>query len=362
MLDNFVASGTIPPIFCSQPIGCFRQTHRLRKGGALVRLRLRGYMLICVVSVLASGTALASKSCDPCQSGCAPAACAPEMVEKTIYVPTYETETHTVTVTQYANETRERTVKVMKRVPETKAVEQTYTVMVPKTETRTVNYTVCKPVFETRTQTYTVCVPHAETRQGTRVVCKVVPTKETRTVCRDRGHWEERVIACQSCGGCGNCGRRRGCGSCGGCGSCAPATRTCRVWVPNIVQEEVEVTVRRVVKESVPCEYTVTVNKLEERTRDVKVCKMVSEQKSREVQCTVCVPEQRTRTCNVTTYKCITEDVEQQYTVCVPHQVEKEVQVRVCKMVPKTILVPASNCGGCSRSCRAPRRCRRRCR
>lgn len=276
------------------------------------------------------------------------------MVEKTIYVPTYETQTKTITVTECRPETRHRTFKVMKRVPETKTVEQTYTVMVPKTETKTVNYMVCKPIYETKTQTYTVCVPHPETRQGTRTVCKMVPTKETRTVCRDRGHWEEKEVACNPCGGCG---------SCGGCGDCAPATRTCRVWVPNIVKEEVEVTCMRLHREQVPCEYTVMVNKMEERTREVKVCKMVREQHTKEVECKVCVPEERTRTCDVTTYKCVTEEKTQEYTVNVAHKVEKEVEVKVCKMVPKTIMVPAANCGDdCSTTCCKPRRCGRRCR
>ena len=68
----------------------------------------------------------------------------------------------------------------------------------------------------------------------------------------------------------------------------------------------------------------------------------------------MCVPQQRTQTFNVTTYKCVPEQMTQTYTVCVPVQVQKEVQVQVCKMVPKTVMVPATSgcapancCGGC---------------
>jgi len=45
----------------------------------------------------------------------------------------------------------------------------------------------------------------------------------------------------------------------------------------------------------------------------------------------------------------------QTYTVCVPHTVEKEVQVQVCKMVPKTVTckVPVTCCRPqpCCNSC-----------
>jgi hypothetical protein len=138
-------------------------------------------------------------------------------VEKTIYVPTYVTETRRVVETQYAQETRERSYTVYRSVPETKPVTREYTVMVPETRTRTVNYTVLVPVTRqvTRTytvnvpvwrsveeqyqvsvpvwkdvqQTYTVMVPHQETRTGTRTVCRIVPTVETRTITKDCGQW-----------------------------------------------------------------------------------------------------------------------------------------------------------------------------
>ena len=76
----------------------------------------------------------------------------------------------------------------------------------------------------------------------------------------------------------------------------------------------------------------------------------------------MCVPEQRTRSCDVTTYKCVAEEKTEEYTVNVPHQVEKEIEVRVCKMVPKTVMVPADSCGDSSSCCAPRRRCGRRCR
>jgi len=280
------------------------------------------------------------------------------MVEKTIYVPTFVTEKRKVTLTECRTETRERTVTVYRRVPETKTVQHTYTVMVPQARTRTVTYNVCKPVFETQTRQYTACVPHQEVRHCVRVVCNLVPTKQMRTVCRDRGHWEERVIECQSHAA---CRPRRRCGECGAV-ACAPATRTCRVWVPNIVQEKVEITVMCPQRVEVPYDRTVTVYRPEQRTCKVRVCHLVSEQKTCEMQYTVCVPEQRTRSCQVTTYKCVAEQKTLKYTVNVPHKVEKEIEVRVCKMVPKTVLVPRCDtvCQPCYASRRA-RRCRRMC-
>jgi hypothetical protein len=58
----------------------------------------------------------------------------------------------------------------------------------------------------------------------------------------------------------------------------------------------------------------------------------------------------------VTVYETHAEEQEVEYTVMTPHQVEKEVDVRVCKMVPKTIQVPVSTTG-CVQS--AGRRCGR---
>ena len=60
------------------------------------------------------------------------------------------------------------------------------------------------------------------------------------------------------------------------------------------------------------------------------------------------VPEQRTRKYTVTRYDCVPEQKVETYTVCVPVPVTKEVQVQVCKMVPKVITV-CVKCPGCCR-------------
>jgi hypothetical protein len=94
---------------------------------------------------------------------------------------------------------------------------------------------------------------------------------------------------------------------------------------------------------------------------------MVTEQKSREVSYTKCVAEQKSSTHEVTRYECVPSEKKVNYTVQVPHQVEKQIQVQVCKMVAKTVLVPAGNGDGCGAAaqsgcgqggCGRSRRCR----
>jgi len=284
-----------------------------------------------------------------CSSNC----CEPTYVERTICVPTWVTETRTVDVIECTTEERQRTCTVYKRVPETKTIETQCTVMVPETRTKTCNYTVCTPVWKEVEQEYTVMVPHQETRQGTRKVCKMEQVTETRTVCKDKGHWEEQVVEVL----CSytkhrSCRARRGCCAstcdtgCGGSSCCNTTTCTKKVWVPNIVEEQIEVTCCKPVLVEEPYEYCVTVCKPETRTRTCKVREYVKEEKTREVQYTVCVPQQKTVTRQVCVVKCVPEEKVVTYKVRVPHRVQKEVQVRVCKMVQKTVQVP----------CRQPRK------
>jgi hypothetical protein len=74
-----------------------------------------------------------------------------------------------------------------------------------------------------------------------------------------------------------------------------------------------------------------------------------------------CVPVTKTRTYPVTTVRRVPEEKTENYTVCVPYPVQREVQVQVCRMVPKTIQVPVSTgcanngCNDCGR--RMARRC-----
>lgn len=288
--------------------------------------------------------------CVPCEAP------APKMVEKTIMVPQCVTEKRKVTCTEYTQETREKTVTVMKPVPKTETVTREYTVMVPKQMTKTVTHQVCKPVVKEETVEYTVAVPHKQTREGVHKVCKRVAVPMTKTVKVDEGHWEKQAPAEDACGstpgcdsGCGHRRHRRRCGSCGSCGS-AP----CQVWVPNIVEKEVNYTCYKTVTEDKPYTYEVTVCKPETRTKTVQRTHYVTEPETREVTYTKCVAEKRTKTCEVTRVECVPTERTVSYTVCVPHKVEKEVEVNVVKMVPKTITVP-EGCGSCYHA----RRCRR---
>ena len=196
-------------------------------------------------------------------------ACAPVMVEQTVLVPELVTETRKIQVTEYSQEQRVRKYTVTKLVPRTEprtrtvcftenetrtreekyiecksvpeTIDQTYTVMVPYSETRkgtrcvvtpvTRNveqtFTVMVPYCETRKgtrcvktpvtrsieQTYTVNVPYTEQRNGTRTVWENIPVVQTRMVCEDQGHWEQRCIpvsnGCQPCGVIAHCCRPR---------------------------------------------------------------------------------------------------------------------------------------------------------
>jgi hypothetical protein len=224
-----------------------------------------------------------------------------------------------------------------------------------------------------------------------RRVVRCVPVTQTRTVCSDKGHWEEQPADCcsASCGGCEDscatpCGEEDPCGCCSArrsgrhgllarrCAWRAPCCAPTKVWVPNVVQDEVEVTVMQRQCVDVPYTYTVTVctpetrtrmvkrcsYRPEIRTRTVRVCRYDRKTRTRTRQVTQCKLETRTRDVNytawvpqtrttphkITTYKCVPAERVQQYTVMVPHQVQKEVQVRVCRMVPKTIQVPSVTC------------------
>jgi hypothetical protein len=187
--------------------------------------------------------------------------------------------------------------------------------------------TVARPVMQEAEQKYMDCVPHQVTHKGVHHVCHMKPVKVNAILRKDLGHWDEQP-----------CEPPTGCHSC-----CAPKTR--KVWVPNIVDKPIQVTVMRPEVVQQPYEYTCTVMRPEMRTRKVQVCTYVYEQHPCEVRYTVCVPQQRTKTFNVTTYKCVPEEHVQKYQVCVPKTVEKQVEVRVCRMVEKTIHVPA--CGSC---------------
>ncbi len=162
-----------------------------------------------------------------------------------------------------------------------KEVEQTLLVPTLVTEARK----VCSLEFRTeqRQQTFTVCRPVFETKNIQVTCCVGVPEWRTRT---------EKCLVCK------------------------PVTR------------------------QVTQEYTVPGCKPETRTRTVSVCDFVSEEQSREVKYLVCVPQLRTQTVPVTTLiRLVPEQRTITCTVAIPYMAEKDVQVQVCKYVPKTIKV-----------------------
>jgi len=289
------------------------------------------------------------------------------VIERTVYVRETSMETRTVQVTECRTETREREVQCTRRVPYQETVTEDYVVMVQQTHMKKIVETVYKPVMETVRQEYTVMVPHQETRTGYRPVTTCVPKEHTYTVCVDRGCWQERTIQvpcspyptrCGRCGGCGSYGGGA-CGGCNGCGACPPATttRVVRCWVPNVVREQVTRTVMVPQTVNQPYDYAVTVCKPETRVRDVQVCRTVAEQVTREVPVTTCVPEKRQRTFQITKYRDVVETKKVPYTVQVPYTVEKQIQVPVCRVVPKVITqtcrVWVPDCGQ-SVGCAAP--------
>jgi hypothetical protein len=332
---------------CEEGVMEMKTRSGVRRGGAI--LAAMGVVMALQSSRVDAGDC----SCSIC-TGCGPAY---QLVERTIEVPTLVTERRTIQVTECRPEQRQRTVMVSRSVPETRQVTETFTVMVPEVRVRTETYHVRVPVWREVDRRVVIQVPHQEQRQGTRNVCHQVQVEELRTVHRDLGHYEEVLCdgGCAPAMGCSPCYRRRlfGCGRCGGCGGCGGyaagcgydagcgggvAQHTHQVWRPNVVTEQVPVTVWRNQMVQEPYEYTVTVYRPEERVQRVKVCEYVTEERSRDVQFTVCVPTQQTRTRNVTTYRVVTEPRVENYVVQVPHVVSREVDVMVCRMVPRTVV------------------------
>jgi hypothetical protein len=170
--------------------------------------------------------------------------------------------------------------------------------------------TVCKP--ETRTKMVRVCSYQPKTITRIERICEY----QTKTVTRN-----ERVCEYQP----------------------KTMTRTVRVceYQPKTVSRTVRV-----------CEM-----ETQTRTRQFQVCNYVSEERSRTIPFTVCVPQTKTRTYDVTEYERVAEQKKQTYQDSVPYPVERKVEVRVCKMVPKTITVPSCDAnGGCNSGCANCRR------
>lgn len=289
------------------------------------------------LAMVMSTTERSAEACGHCGRASCPS---DQLVERTVMVPTLVPERRVVNVTQYRCEMQQQAKVVYRCVPEVQQVRQSYVVMVPQVRQREHIYYEAVPVVEEVEQPYVVCVPERVVRQGMRNVCRPVQVQEMRTVCRDEGHWEQVSYSRAA---------RVGCLSWLACGGCAPIVCcTQMVWVPNIVEEQVPVTVCKYELVQEPYEYETTVYRQVQQVRRVPVCRYEQRERRCNVQETVLVPQRRERLCNVTTYRQVAEQVMQQVPVMVPYQVQKETCVMVCRMVEKTVCykVPVSCCGG----------------
>ena len=168
-------------------------------------------------------------------------------------------------------------------------------------------------------------VPQTETRQGVRTVCKPVAVQETQTVCKDMGTWGTQSYV-----------------------DCCGCTQTCQVWVPNIVTEQVPVTVYKPQFVAGIVHLSGRDLPAEQRTITEQIAKPVYETQTREVSYVVPVAKQIERQVPQTTFRQVMENKVVNYTVMVPQRIERQVTVPVCTMVPKqvTYAVPPP-CGAC---------------
>jgi YTV len=249
---------------------------------------------------------------------------APHVVTCTVMVPQMSYKTVTVPDVVCRPEVRQKHVNVCRMVPETHMVRCVETICVPEQRTATQQYTVCRMAFETVSKQITVMVPQTETRQGVRTVCKSVPVQESYTVCKDMGHCETQCYV-----------------------DCCGCTHTCEVWVPNIVTEQVPVTVYKPHYTQEQFSYNVVVCRPEQRTITQQVAKPVYETRTREVSFTVPVAKQIERQIPKTVMRPVMETKAVNYTVMVPHRVERQVTVPVCTMVPKQVTYTVHPCPPC---------------
>lgn len=422
--------------------------------------------LLFAFATIAALSAIDSQACDKCQPKCLPT-CAPapawKEVECTVLVPEWKTEKKTIECVEYERKMVERKVTVCElqkkeekktrqvttweRIPKSrdvvrtvckptwkeieytwiecvpekstmkgtrpvrkavwKEVDHTYTVCVPHTEKKTGTRTVCKPEWKEVDEEYVVLVPHEETKTEKVWAWKCVPVTKTRKVCEDQGHWEEKKVKIS--GGCNPCAVT--CckpNPCVACQSKCEAWCTQRVWVPKIVEKDVEYTCNEWQKHEEDRETTVTVCKPETKTRKVKTCEWVTSEEKFEYEECVWKKEQKTEkrkvcdwvvsqeeyeyevcnlkeverkgtrkvcelveeevTCKVDYFECVPKTTTEEYTVCcwvkvpvektitecvcVPVTVKKEVEVQVCHMVEKTVTRKVPVCQSCQPCCK----------
>lgn len=345
---------------------------------------------LAALSVLCSSTLAPAASLRP-RDCCTPAPaadCAPQsMATCTVMVPEWTTELRTVCVTEMKQEPRTKTVfvptrtetpkevveTIVKRVPVTrthtlidtvfhcvKSIEvQKFVVNCPRIERRTITETIYRPFRTSETVEVTVLLPYVEQRQGVRQRCRLECEKVMKTITRDCGHFISVPYEVPACVGCNK-------------DQATTITQCRRVWVPKLVQEQVPVTcwkpvfypenytycatayrpetrtvtrcVTKLCPEQVTRDVCVLVSNMKEFTREVPVTKLVPEEIKREVTSTQCEIQTEDRVKTVIDVRCGLEARTVTYMATVPVVVKKQVEVKVCKMVPKVMPVPAGKC------------------
>ena len=226
-------------------------------------------------------------ACGGCASGCGTCgvpACGPRHTYRRVYVPNLVTREVPVT-----------TYKVQE-------IEQPY------------NYTTTRCVAETKTRTVPVTRYRPEQRTRMVNVMRCRSEERTREFTVTRYAFETRTRQ-------------------------LPVTRT------RIETQTRQVPVTRYELQTRTRQVPVTRMVHKQRTTTVPVTRLVHEVRRRVVPKVSYRTETRTRTVNVKTCRYVTETVSENYLVRVPVRREKEVQVRVCKMVPTEVRVPT--CGSC---------------
>ncbi|MFO0941361.1 MAG: ferredoxin [Pirellulales bacterium] len=382
-----------------------------------------------------------------------------KIVQVTESVPVWNEvqETYTVKVPNLVDVVEEYRI----RVPLLRDEAFTYTVQVPQTHTEQKIQRVTNAVPVTKTRTVQVPRPVAKTQMVTRdlghwelrveeVASSLGYTTTAAPSISIGGCGTGTTYVSNGCGAaqptytysgcgrqavsssCGSCGRRTACGGCGqaaGCGQCgcgqaivagsgpaacgtisgvemgcgvasatATTTITRRVWVPNVVTEEVSV-VENVMESKeiaytafeqqtteVPYECVMVVYVPEQRTGTRKVVDYVDETRSRtrkvvqykdesrvrsrkelsykqqvrdqkipfvsyttekrtkDVSFTVNVPETQVEPFTTTRYDTVQEEMTEQYTVKVPVTNYREQIVQVAKIVPKLVPITINPC------------------
>ena len=271
--------------------------------------------IVMIVAIMSLSNSLsAAQPCGAANAGCG-------YVEKTVMCPVWTTETRTVKETKYRQEERARECTVYKKMNVEKKVCCPITVWVKKDMVDVQTYKVLVPKYEIVDEEYIEMVDGTLDITKYKTVTSCVPVTKTKTVCCCEPQWVEREIE-----------------YCGPCGEICIRKVTC--YEPKMVEKQVEYTCHETICEKVP--YTCTIDTCEQVVKTRKVKRIVNEEveKTHESKYVTYVPLQkfqRKTVCvceNVPETKVVTE------TVCVPYEVEKEVEVRVCKLVPKTIQVP----------------------